>query len=312
MKLTLFLMYMLALILGGNVWAQTADSQAVDNDLQSAQESNSMIWPMLPGESLNEVARLFYPKNVVMQRLFVRKTLQNNIEKHPHLNAASRFSEPTLLVVPALKSLSKQMQPKQATPRKPRLSRLQITTDFESLLNKVPVKFKEEYEFWVSKNELLKQQLAILKQKIVFLETKLNSLTLVWEKTLSQPAGENVAINADNKPNTSLSTDIAATANHANIATTVATNKAIGANNVAAVTSVLNSANADSVANASTSKKVFKNLNQQSAANATATMIEPAQASNNLLNYLNSDLAKIALALGMLVVLAAFFTKKIS
>ena len=314
MKLTLFLMTMLALILGGNAWAQTADSQAIDNDLQSAQESNSMTWPMLPGESLNEVARLFYPKNVVMQRLFVRKTLQNNSEKHPHLSAASRFSEPTLLVVPALKSLSKQIQPKQVTARKPRLSRLQITTDFESLLNKVPVKFKQEYEFWVSKNELLKQQLAILKQKIVFLETKLNNLTLVWEKTLSQPAGETVAINADNHPNTSLSTDIAATANNANIATTVATtiatNKANEANNVAAVTSVLNSANAGSVANASTSKKVFKNLNQQPAANATATMIEPAQASNNLLNYLNLDLAKIALALGTLLVLAAFLLKK--
>ena len=39
-------------------------------------------------------------------------------------------------------------------------------------------------------------------------------------------------------------------------------------------------------------------------------MIEPAQPSNNLLNYLNSDLAKIALALGMLVVLAAFLLKK--
>ncbi len=153
---------MLALILGGNFWAQTAESLDLDNDLQSAQESNSMIWPMLPGENLNEVARLFYPKNVVMQRLFVRKILQNNIEKHPRLNAASRFSEPTLLVVPALKSLSKQMQPKQAIARKPRFSRLQITTDFESLLNKVPVKFKEEYEFWVSKNELLNKQIAIL------------------------------------------------------------------------------------------------------------------------------------------------------
>ena len=72
---------------------------------------------------------------------------------------------------------------------------------------------------------------------------------------------ETVAINADNKPNTNLSTDIAATTNNANIATTVATSKANGANNVAAVTSVLNTENAEMVANASASKKVFKNLN---------------------------------------------------
>ncbi len=39
-------------------------------------------------------------------------------------------------------------------------------------------------------------------------------------------------------------------------------------------------------------------------------MIELAQASNNLLNYLNSDLAKIALELGTLLVLAAFLLKK--
>ena len=316
MKLTLVLACLLALILGGNVLAQTADSQALDDDLQSVQESNSMIWPMLPGESLNEVARLFYPKSVVMQRLFIRKTLQNNTEKHPHLSAASRFTELTLLAVPTLKSLSKLVQPKQASAPKPRMSRLQITTDFESLLNKVPVKFKQEYEFWVSKNELLKQQLAILKQKIVFLETKLNSLTLVWEKTLSSPAGETVAINADNHPNASLSTNIAATANNANIATTVATKQSSGANNDAAIASAPTTANAGSVANAgtnanaTTSKKVFKNLNQQPATNASAAIMEPALASNNILDYLSTDLAKIVLTLGALLILAALLLKK--
>ena len=309
MKLTLTLVCMLALTFGGKVLADTADSLTLESDLQSAQENNSMIWPMLPGESLIGVARLFYPKNVVMQRLFVRKTLQINTEKHPHLSAASRFSEPTLLVVPTLKSLSKNVRVKRLAALKPRNSRLQITTDFESLLNKVPVKLKQEYEFWVSKNELLKQQLAILKQKIVFLETKLNSLTLVWEKTLSQPAGERVAINADNNPNTSHGTDNAAIANNANIAATVATNTANGANNVAAVNGVLNTANAELVANASTNKKVFKNLNQQPAANVT-TIMQPAQASNNLLDYLNADLAKIVLTLGALLVLAAFLLKK--
>ena len=323
MKLKLILVCMLALIFGGNVWAQTADSLALENDLQSAQESNNMTWPMLPGESLNDVARLFYPKSVVMQRLFISKTLRLNTEKHAQLSAGARFAEPTLLVVPTLKSLSKNVQIKQAAAQKPRVSRLQITTDFESLLNKVPVKFKQEYEFWVSKNELLKQQLAILKQKIVFLESKLNNLTLVWEKTLSLPAGETVAINADKStnanPNAKLSSDQTANNNNANNVAVDASNITNGATNVAGVASTLTT-NAGSVANtgtnagASTGRKVFKNLNQnsnqKSVTNASATIMQPAQAPNNLLDYLTTDFAKIVLAVGALLLLAALLLKQ--
>ncbi|MBC7755291.1 MAG: hypothetical protein H7Z20_01360 [Bdellovibrio sp.] len=323
MKLKLILVVMLGLVLSGNVWAETTDSLALDNDLQSAQESTSMTWPMLPGENLNDVACLFYPKSVVMQRLFVNKTLNLNTAKQSHLTAAARFAEPTLLVVPTLKSLSKSVPVKQAAAQKPRTNRLQITTDFESLLKKVPVKFKEEYEFWVSKNELLKQQLAILKQKIVFLESKLNNLTLIWEKTLSPSASKSTTINADANVNTntntstnSVTTDKTAINNNANTAAVNATTTTQGANNVAEVASAVTTAtnaNTGVVAKETGSvsgKKVFKNLNQKPAANASAPKAELAQASNTLLDYLNTDLAKIALALGALLVLAAFLLKK--
>ena len=64
-----------------------------------------MTWPMLPGESLNDVARMFYPKNVEMQRLFIGKTLRLNAGTQSNLSMAQRFEKPTLLVVPTLKSL---------------------------------------------------------------------------------------------------------------------------------------------------------------------------------------------------------------
>jgi len=290
MKLKFILVCLFALIFSGNVLAETNNSLALDSELQTA-EASSMIWPMLPGESLSDVARLFYPKSVVMQRLFISKTLRLNTAKQAHLSATDRFKEPTLLVLPTLKSLSKGAQQSKLVAEPATKHRLQITTDIEHVLNSVPVKLKEEYEFWVSKNELLKQQLAILKDKIVFLETKLNNLTLIWEKTLSQPNANSTAINVSKN-------DVPATSNEA------ANNAAISASNVTANGKV----------NASASKKVFKNLNTNTKPKSTLSPVAPkvdtSQESSGLLDYFNTDLAKVLLAIGLLVVLAAYLLKK--
>ena len=311
MKLKLILVCLLVLAINSNVLAESSDSLALESDLQSAETSNEMIWPMLPGENLNDVARLFYPKNVVMQRLFVNKTLRLNAAKQAKLNAAERFKEPTLLLVPTLKSLSKSAPIRKLAAQKPRTNRLQITTDFESILKKVPAKFKEEYEFWVSKNELLKQQLAILKQKIVFLETKLNNLTLIWEKTLSNSTDKSTAINADTNHS---SADITATNINANSAAAKenvnASDATNSANNSVAATSAVTTVTTG--AGTSTGKKVFKNLNVSTKPKPSALTpaVEAAQVSNGLLDYLSADLAKIALALGASAILAAFLLKK--
>ena len=292
MKLKLILACLLALIFGSNVLAETNDSLALDSELQSAQVSNSMTWPMLPGESLNDVARMFFPKNVVMQRLFISKTLRLNVGKQANLSASNRFREPTLLLVPTLKSLSKNSQAAQSAAEKPAKHRLQITTDIERVLDRVPSKLKEEYEFWVSKNELLKQQLTVLKDKLVFLETKLNNLKLIWEKTLSLPTGDSTAINAD-------TINVTADTN-ANNTALIASNTPNSANNSAA----------DAVTSAGTGKKVFKNLNFKPVSIPIAAEITATQNSNGLIDYLYMDLVKAALALVLLVVLSVFLLKK--
>jgi hypothetical protein len=75
LKLKLILVFLLALILGSNVVANTNDSFALDDQFQSLKsyelDANSMTWPMLPGESLNDIARLFYPKNQFMLRRYI-------------------------------------------------------------------------------------------------------------------------------------------------------------------------------------------------------------------------------------------------
>ena len=288
MKLKFILVCLLALIFGSNVLAETNDALALDSELQSAQASNSMTWPMLPGENLNDVARMFYPKNIVMQRLFISKTLRLNIDKQAKLNATVRFKEPTLLVIPTLKSLSRNTQLTQSVADRPVKHRLQITTDIEKVLDSVPSKLKEEYEFWVSKNELLKQQLVILKDKIVFLETKLNNLKLIWEKTLSLPAGNSVAINADTNGNN--------TAVMANNTTNSTINSPVGVDT--------------STGTAGTGKKVFKNLNAKPSSSPVAPKIAALKSSNGLLDYLNMDWVKALLAVGLLVVLSVFLLKK--
>ena len=293
MKLKFILVCLLALIFGSNVFAETNDSLALDSELQSAQASNSMTWPMLPGESLNGVAHMFYPKNVVMQRLFISKTLRLNVGKQANLSASSRFRGPTLLLVPTLKSLSKNSQAAQSAAKKPAKHQLQITTDIESVLHNVPSKLKEEYAFWVSKNELLKQQLAVLKDKIVFLETKLNNLKLIWEKTLSLPAGDSTAINAD-------ANNVTADTNANDAAVNVSSNKTYSANNSAA----------DGVTSAGTGKKVFKNLNAKPTSSPVAPKIAALKSSNGLLDYLNMDWVKALLAFGLLVILSVFLLKK--
>jgi hypothetical protein len=295
MKLKLILVCLLALIIGGNALAETNDSLALDSDLQSAQEGNNMTWPMLPGESLNDVARMFYPKNVVMQRLFVSKTLHLNTNSHLKLTAANRFKEPTLLVIPTLKALSKSTHAMQAAHEKPSKHKLQISYSIEEILETVPTKLKEEYQFWVSKNEILQQQLGILKEKIVFLEKKLNNLTLVWEKTLSQPTGDSAANNT--------------------IVADAGAQLATAASNEVAASPSSDAPNSATNTPTPTGKKVFKNLNNakpkpESKTSSVAPTVEATQQSSGLIDYLNTDWAKGALVVVLFASACAFLLKK--
>ena len=303
MKLKFILVFLLVLNGGGKVLAETSNTLAIDSGLQTELTlANSQVWPVLPGESLNDVARLFYPKNVVMQQLFISKTLRLNTGTQPNLSAAERFEKPTLLLVPTLKSLSKNTQVTQSTADKPAKHRLQITTNIESVLDSVPSKLKEEYQFWVSKNELLKKQLLILKDKIIFLETKLDGLKLIWEKTLNSPVASKPAIN--NPSNNSVENNLGTKNNAVADSVTSIVSNSVPAN-VPSITPSNSTANNNPVIdNATTGKKIFKNLN------TTPTKVETAQIASSWINYLNTDLVKVALVLGLLVILSVFALKK--
>lgn len=169
--------------------ADSSANMVLDNQLQGVgissivlpvQDENSMSWPMLPGENLNDVARLFYPKNQYMQRQFVATTRQLSKTIQPNLTPKLRFKEPTLLVIPTLKSLSVKARAIKKRTKKANVQTLNMSYQIE----KIPEALLKEYEELVVKNELLKQELAKLNEKLIFLQSKLNELKLQFDKTL--------------------------------------------------------------------------------------------------------------------------------
>jgi hypothetical protein len=79
--------------------------QAADSDTQTPYTQE---WRVLPGESLNSLAKLFYPKSSSMQQRFVRDTLALNREQLPDLKAGTAFEQETRINIPNLHDLSKQ------------------------------------------------------------------------------------------------------------------------------------------------------------------------------------------------------------
>ena len=186
MRLNFSLVFLLAftlnsLLLSSHVSAIADDALILDTELQDA---NSMAWPMLPGENLMDVARLFYPKNQAMQHHFISKTLRLNVNSQD-LTSAKRFTTPTLLVIPTLKSLSFSKQTLNTSRKKPRKKKLQLSYDIGRAVEQVPAKLLQDYEWLVSKNVFLKEELAKLNKKIVFLQKKLNNLKLIFDNTLN-------------------------------------------------------------------------------------------------------------------------------
>ncbi len=189
------------LTIGSNVVANTNDSPSLDNQSQGLQsqdsDANSMTWPMLPGESLEDMARLFYPKNKAMQKRFVFKTQRLNADNQPDFNPSKRFESPTLLVIPTLKSLSNGTRAIKSGRQKSSKQKLHLSYRIKPAVENVPAKLIQDYEFLLSKNAFLKEELAKLNEKLIFLQNKLNELKLILDKTLKLP---NLSMSNDSLP----------------------------------------------------------------------------------------------------------------
>jgi hypothetical protein len=82
---------------------QEVDSlEQVDISSQAA-----ITWPVLPGESVEDIAALFYPKNRIMQQRFIAKTLKLSYETNPSLSPTTISNQASLIVIPNIQSLGR-------------------------------------------------------------------------------------------------------------------------------------------------------------------------------------------------------------
>ena len=78
----------------------------------SAQPGNidvqyTVDWPLPAGETVRDLASLFYPKNQRMQQYFIAETIKLNMEAQPELHPSTIFSQDNLIIIPNIKELSK-------------------------------------------------------------------------------------------------------------------------------------------------------------------------------------------------------------
>ena len=188
------------------------ESANADSSLNSNTDtSNTLVWPVFPSESLNHIARMFYPKSISMQKRFVAKTLELNPNLPQDLTPEKPFESPNLLIVPSLKSLAlksstfKPAANKSSNNKKPYKSTFKISYNINQAFEKQTSALLDSYEELLIKNDFLKTQLFELIEKIGTLEIKLSVLKLTFDKTLqlstlesrSKPTSDNDMIKAD-------------------------------------------------------------------------------------------------------------------
>lgn len=72
----------------------------------STESMQSMAWPLQPGESIQDLSRLIYPKSARMQQYFVAETIRLNREAQPDLQASKVFAFEQQITIPSIKQLS--------------------------------------------------------------------------------------------------------------------------------------------------------------------------------------------------------------
>lgn len=190
-KLTLSLLALLhSAALQAQLQQQQTDSQAPDVGL--AQNSTypitlqdqlgvSLVWPLLPGESVTSLAALYYPHNKTMQTRFVTRTMQLNKHANPTLDPDSTVNLVTLIMVPDIKALGKSSGkihgPKSRHNKKPRTSSLQLSYQLKDAAQFIVTpKMQAEYDSLVAKNARLKAELEALNAKLAQLQQILAAL----------------------------------------------------------------------------------------------------------------------------------------
>lgn len=201
----------LFLVLHVSVFAETG---AIPEIKVIQENKDSMVWPMLPNESLRDLAQLFYPKQAGLQQLFVQKALRLNAKEYPELSADDRFAALTPLRVPTLKSLAHARPIHKKLPAES----LKMSYGIQSLQSKAMSGLLEQYQYLLSRNGFLKEEITKLNQQLARLQQKLQDLKQLFDNALqraSQPERNKPAETAKIDAAPSVSTQAVPAANQA-------------------------------------------------------------------------------------------------
>jgi len=151
--------------------------------------AHSISWQMLPGDSINRLAALFYPRNTYMQQRFVAKTLALNRKRLGTLSPSQVYEETSVIVIPDLKHLSVQANPVKAKPAAvENTDKMLEVGSFAkppgqtSFLEKI----QAEYDHLIQQNLQLKQELARLNQHLEGLQKTLGEMFVLARTILAQ------------------------------------------------------------------------------------------------------------------------------
>lgn len=131
-------------------------------------QQTAMSWPMQQGESLNDVARLFYPKNQYMQRQFVAAAVKLNRDALPELKPNTAFMQESSIVIPDIKALSSKSPP--------RTTQIRVQRVTEVADSGISAKLQADYENLVQRNALFKLELEKLNTHLARLEQVFTAL----------------------------------------------------------------------------------------------------------------------------------------
>lgn len=203
------LLFCVAILLASNVSAGLDDLNLFH---QWEDTERSMVWPLLPNESVAQLAAKFYPNNPPMQQKFIAKTLKLNKDNTHIAQARTKLSTIEAIKIPNLESLSATAGTIKRSPKEADDKTLKLSYNIKSTAEKakeaikhIPAQLMQEYEALLERNTFLKEELEKLNKRIVFLQSKLGELKLVLDRTLTLPAAQKPLKNLDaaNKTETS-------------------------------------------------------------------------------------------------------------
>lgn len=197
-KLILVLIALMAVIYSHELLAAEPQG-ATENPVLS--EQTTMAWSLMPGESVAQLATLFYPKNKSMQHLFVTKTLQLSRNAQPNLRASTRSSQSTAIVIPNIKLLAGQSSVKSTPIKKTETKRirppLQANDGSTAVASVVSTEMPLAYDELVKNNEFLKLELDKLNVQLSNLQQMLDTFKVELTHFLSNDL---LALKSQSKP----------------------------------------------------------------------------------------------------------------